>query len=81
MQRWDPIGISGIPNAHDEYDNCVGKVYVMLMDDRASREDIEQYLYEMATGYLGLPSCDGLAGKCATTAAILVGLRPEFETH
>jgi hypothetical protein len=81
MQHWDPIGISDIPDCHDEYDNYFGKVYVMLMDDRASRDDIEQYLYETATGYMGLPPYDGLAEKCATTAAILVALRPEFDTH
>jgi hypothetical protein len=82
MQHWAPIGISDIPDAHDEYDNYVGKIYVMLIDDRASRDDIEQCLYETATGYTGLPPYGGLAEKCATTAAVLVGLRPpEFETH
>jgi hypothetical protein len=37
MREWDPIGVSGVPEAADEYDRYVGTVYVMLMDHRATR--------------------------------------------
>ena len=29
MREWDPIGVAGIPQAADEYDTYVGKVYVI----------------------------------------------------
>ena len=77
----DPIGIVGNPNLDDEYDRYVGAVYVMLMDDRMPEDAINKYLYETATGHIGLTPYEGLAEKCAKTAAILIGLRPQFETH
>jgi hypothetical protein len=80
-EHWDPIGVVTEPDLDDEYDNYVGTVYIMLMDDRSSEDAIEQYLYETATGHIGLTPYEGLAEKCENTAAILVGLRPLFETH
>lgn len=81
MEHWDPIGVRGIPAASDEYDRYVGEVYVMLMDHRASEGEIEQYLYDTATDYMGLTPHDALETRCTTTAQILVGMRPQFETH
>jgi hypothetical protein len=80
-EHWDPISIVGNPNLDDEYDRYVGAVYVMLMDDRMPEDAINKYLYETATGHIGLTPYEGLAEKCAKTAAILIGLRPQFETH
>lgn len=81
MREWDPIGVCGIPEAADEYDKYVAKVYVMLMDERATREAIAAYLYDIATNYMGLPAHADVADRSANAAAILVGLRPDFETH
>ena len=81
MEHWDPIGVRGIEEASDEYDRYVGEVYVMLMDHRASEDGIEAYLYETAAEHMGLGHDEALAGCCATTAQILVGMRPQFETH
>ena len=53
----------------------------LLTDDRFPEAAISQYLYETATGHIGLTPYEGLAEKCEKTAAILVGLRPQFETH
>jgi len=80
-KHWDPIGVVENPNLDDEYDSYVDKVYVMLMDDRASKNEIGSYLYKVATGHIGLSPDEGLSEKCASTAAILIDLRPEFETH
>jgi hypothetical protein len=80
-EHWDPIGIVCNPNLDDEYDRYVGAVYVMLMDDRMPEDAINKYLYETATGHIGLTPYEGLAEKCAKTAAILIGLHPQFETH
>lgn len=53
----------------------------MLMDHRASEGKIRDYLDEAATEHMGLSPHAGLVERCATAAAVLVGLRPEFETH
>ena len=81
MREWDPIGVSEIPEASDEYDSYVAVAYVMLMARRASSDAIAAYLLDIATNHMGLSSQDGLAERCARTAAALVALRPEFETH
>lgn len=81
MEHWDPIGVSGIEEASDEYDAYVGDIYVLLMDHRASENEIEAYLLETAAEHMGLGHDEALAECCATTAQILVGMRPQFETH
>jgi hypothetical protein len=43
-EHWDPIGVVSNPGLVDEYDNYVGKVYVMLIDDRFPENAISQYL-------------------------------------
>jgi hypothetical protein len=82
MRDWDPIGISDVEEAADEYDAYVGRVYVMLMDERANSEVIAAYLFEVATGHMGL-SADraNLTERSANAAKALVALRAEFETH
>jgi hypothetical protein len=81
MRKWDPIGVCDRVDAQDEYDAYLGKVYVMLMDEHATAEAIAAYLLEVATGRMGLSSDPELAERSMTTAQILVGLRPHFETH
>jgi hypothetical protein len=81
MREWDPIGVSGVPEAADEYDSYVGEVYMMLMQGRASSEAIAAYLFDIATRHMGLSTHAELAERSARTGAALVALRPEFETH
>jgi hypothetical protein len=81
LEHWDPIGVRNIPEASDEYDRYVGQLYVMLMDDRASVEAINSYLFTTATEYMGISASDFLGSASAKAAAILVALRPEFELH
>jgi hypothetical protein len=81
MREWDPIGVAGVAEAADEYDTYVGTVYVMLMDDRATAEKIAGYLFEIATGHMGLSNSENLAKRAEQTAKTLVSIRPEFETH
>jgi hypothetical protein len=80
MREWDPIGVSGVPEAADEYDRYVGTVYVMLMDHRATAEAIATYLLGTATRHMGLSAHTLLVERSSRAATILVGLRPEFET-
>src|SRR5207248_11732310 len=81
MQGWDPIGVRDAPEAQDEYDSYVGRVYVMLMDERASAEIIAEYLYRTATEDMGISSGPWLAERSAQAAHALVNLRPAFELH
>ncbi|PPQ31528.1 hypothetical protein CCR94_09265 [Rhodoblastus sphagnicola] len=81
MREWDPIGVSDDPEAWDEYDAYAGRVYVMLMDERASAEAIAAYLDAAATGHMGLSPSHLLTEASRTTADTLVALRPEFELH
>lgn len=54
MREWDPIGVCDEAEAQDEYDAYVGKVYVMLMDERAIAETIAAYLFDVATEHMGV---------------------------
>jgi hypothetical protein len=81
MEHWDPIGVKNSPGAEDEYDAYVGKIYVMLIDERATPEAITDYLYDIATNYMGLTARPEILERSAGTAKILTGLRPQFETH
>jgi hypothetical protein len=81
MREWDPIGISGVPEAVDEYDTYADKAYAMLMVERASAEAISAYLFDVATSHMGISSLGTLAERSDRTAKVLVAMRPEFETH
>ena len=81
MRDWDPIGVAGVDEAADEYDAYVARAYVMLMDDRATAEQIASYLVEVATGHMGLSNRAEIVERSNSVAATLVGLRSEFETH
>jgi hypothetical protein len=51
MREWDPIGVAGIPEAHDEYDRYVGEVYAMLVDGNPTAPDMLQYLEDVELDY------------------------------
>ena len=50
---WDPIGISDLPSARDEYKSYLPKVFKMLIDE-SSNEEIVEYLLEIETERMGL---------------------------
>ncbi len=52
---WDPIGVSGIPQARDEYDMYVLSV-VSLLENRASASDLAKHLNSIAVDRMGLQS-------------------------
>jgi hypothetical protein len=81
IDEWDPIGVRGVSEATDEYDAYVAKAYVMLMDERATAEQITDYLWGVATEYMGLTPYPALRDRCADTAKMLIAVRPDFETH
>ena len=81
MQEWDPIGVREVPQAQGEYDSCLGRVYVMLMDERATREAVAAYLFDIAARHMALAGQPGLVERCDQTAATLVSLRAQFGLH
>ena len=81
MREWDPIGVADVPEAADEYDGYVGTVYVMLMDQRAAKELIAAYLFDVATKHMGISAHAAVAERSDNAAAVLISMRSEFETH
>lgn len=52
---WDPIGISGMPMARDEYYSYLPKIFSMLQSG-ASADDITAHLEWIAVDRMGLQS-------------------------
>ncbi len=77
LREWDPIGINGLGPA-DEYDAYADKAYVMLMDDRATAEQIAAYLLQIALEHMGLTDHGELAQRSKQVAHTLVSFRPDF---
>ncbi|MBA3716255.1 MAG: hypothetical protein H0W76_28010 [Pyrinomonadaceae bacterium] len=55
LHQWDPIGVSDIPEAQDEYDSYVGGIYRLLASGASEHQIIER-LYNIETVSMGLPS-------------------------
>ena len=82
MKDWDPIGVRGIPKAHDEYDRYVGEIYVMLVDGDATVEEMERYLEEVELEYMGLRDTPSRKERRPHIAAALLQLKSTFlDTH
>lgn len=57
LQDWDPIGVSDIPEAQDEYSAYVGGVYRLLASG-ASEDEIVEHLFKIERDTIGLPAVD-----------------------
>jgi len=51
---WDPIGISGVPEARDEYHGYLPQVFTLLKNNRSEIE-IAKYLSNIQSAQMGLP--------------------------
>jgi hypothetical protein len=51
---WDPIGVSGMPQARDEYSGYVGSIYSLLRSG-AEGSEISAHLQHLANEHMGLP--------------------------
>lgn len=58
IQEWDPIGVRDVPQAQDEYDSYIGRVYVMLMDEGATRQAVAAYLFDIAAAIRAALKCE-----------------------
>jgi hypothetical protein len=76
LKEWDPIGVKGIAEAHDEYDGYVGQVSELLQKG-ATAQEVFAYLWWVETEHMGLP---GNRQATEQFARRLVDLRAEL-TH
>jgi len=68
MREWDPIGVSDIPEAADEYDSYIGEVYGLLVGREPLHERVA-FLWWVETQHMGL------AGNRRKTEAVAVRLQ------
>ena len=52
LDIWDPIGVKNEPNAQDEYDGYIGRLYELLVGKAPDSELIE-HLYWAAHDHMG----------------------------
>ena len=64
MREGNPLRASDFPEAPDECAAYVAKVYLMLMDDRASVITSAQNLFDAVTVHMGLPKESRLSTRC-----------------
>jgi hypothetical protein len=53
LHEWDPIGVQDIPEAQDEYDGYVPRIYAMLISRKPVHEVLE-YLWWAEKEHMGL---------------------------
>jgi len=70
LEDWDPIGVQGIEEAADEYDNYVGPL-CDLISRRVSGTEIFDYLWWLETEQIGLPGNRAATAAFATRLALL----------
>ena len=75
MREWDPIGVSDIPAAEDEYDSYIPHIYHQLIH-HDSEEQLFENLWKIETDYMGLFGNRSETEKVVTS---LVKLRDEME--
>jgi hypothetical protein len=65
---WDPIGVSDSPQARDEYDSYLPRVFRLVKGRQ--RQELLDYLREVAVNFMGLPAAETEAEE--RTAAFLL---------
>ena len=69
---WDPIGISDVPEARDEYHTYCEQVY-KLINENVDIETLATYLYDIEKDSMGLTPSD--MSKCSEIAGIIIDWR------
>ncbi|MEP7354061.1 MAG: hypothetical protein ABI824_12595 [Acidobacteriota bacterium] len=65
---WDPIGLQNDPDAQDEYDGYIGRVYELLVG-KLPQSELAAYLYWAAHDHMGL-SATRLADMMSTVETL-----------
>ncbi|TCL88057.1 hypothetical protein C8J38_1233 [Rhizobium sp. PP-WC-2G-219] len=76
LNEWDPIGVSDIPAAQDEYDAYADTVFGMLANQTASVDAIAHSLFKIATEHMGL-SYPKLKDRCDNAARAVAALQAD----
>ncbi len=71
---WDPVGVSGVPEARDEYYGYLPTVFQLVLEN-ASENKITEYLLWVETKRMGL---SGNQQKCKQIAAMVLKERNEL---
>jgi hypothetical protein len=75
---WDPIGVSGVPEARDEYDSYVPPVFSLLTRP-APPEEIVDFLVTTETSTMGLSGSERTQEKAKQIVEILESYRDYVE--
>jgi hypothetical protein len=67
LDDWDPIGIKDEPNAQDEYDGYIGRLYELLVEN-ATDAELSNYLYWVAHDRMGFEEAKALDTHAAVAA-------------
>ena len=59
LHDWDPLGVSSVPQAQDEYDSYVGGVHRLLASGASPRE-LAEHLATIETKSMGLKASPDL---------------------
>lgn len=82
---WDPIGVSGVPEARDEYDSYISPI-LELLSERKNEKEISAELLSISTGQMGLTKSKHLkkradqAAETLTRWAIIIQARDDYHT-
>lgn len=68
---WDPIGVSGVPQARDEYDSYVPMIVEMVFEDKGS-ESIATHLRDIESARMGLNVTEKSKERATEVAESLV---------
>lgn len=72
--KWDPIGVSDLPEARDEYHTYLPVVFSMLKQNKNS-EEIANYLTETQSDRMGLSKSPQMSSANLQIAGLLINTR------
>ena len=81
LRYWDPIGVRDIAGAEDEYEAYAAQIYVMMGERNFSKDDLVKYLYQTATGHMGLPATSDLMKRSIETADQIFEAKGQLLLH
>lgn len=72
-EDWDPVGMQDVPEASDEYDGYVGRVYRLLVSNPDPLQ-VAEYLYRIEVDWMGLGGVAGGPGHLLPVAKKLLAI-------
>ena len=75
LNVWDPIGVKDEPNAQDEYDGYIGRLYELFVS-KAPQSELVNYLYLAVLDNMGLCTANRAHMIGTAEALRLIPLEP-----